>query len=242
MASSVVVEERSVLVLGLSGAGISTLSNKLLGIGTDFEKKSGFKVAAQFTPVTTKVLSKKENLKYHTESDSNFKSEASLREFSVIVHDSPGVFSDKKYSNQVMTALKNDFKFRDANIIFFVARMGRFSSNDKELFDLMLSYFKEEVSALSALVITGCEGVDEKRRKEIVEEFKTSPLTRHIGKFMKKGIFTVGFPFSRCDSEITSVSMYSQSETCDIEKLRHLIFSSLHKQTAEQIFTKFWFS
>ncbi len=45
-----------------------------------------------------------------------------------------------------------------------------------------------------ALVLTNCESMDEKTRSEVVNEFRSNPLTKATAELMKAGIHTVGFP------------------------------------------------
>ena len=57
-----------------------------------------------------------------------------------------------------------------------------------------VSTFKEQIPKISALVITGCESLDEEGRRSPIDDLRTEIITRQVVQLMHKGIFPVGFP------------------------------------------------
>ena len=86
---------------------------------------------------------------------------------------------------------------RRASLIIFVHRHGsRFTDERrKEMEGAIRTLNKEsDVSSISALVITGCEGLTAAGREMVISEFKADSHTKFSANFMKKGIYCVGFP------------------------------------------------
>ena len=81
----------------------------------------------------------------------------------------------------------------EINLLIFVFKKGRYTPEEKQLYELYISRWKHEVSSVSALVIMDCDNDDESSRRDLVEDFRSNPITSDAANFMKKGIYTVGF-------------------------------------------------
>ena len=80
------------------------------------------------------------------------------------------------------------------SLIIFIFRNGRFTEEEKTVFQIISSNFTDYIKDISCLVITGCDGLNKESRSKIITDFKTDPLTEKFAEIMTKGIYTVGFP------------------------------------------------
>ena len=232
--------KRNVIVLGKSGCGKSTLANKIVcSSEEDDEGENGkdaepFKVAQSFQAVTAKVESTITNVVIGSQT------------YPINMIDtigfcdtrSSGALSDKK----IMLQIKKHMRERAAeglSLIIFVFRRGRFTEEEKSVFQLISKHFTEYIKDISCLVITGCDGMNEKARNELVLNFKTDPLTAKFAKIMTKGIFTVGLP------RISTLSKRAKTDaiedmTDDLAPIHKIIAEAklfyLHKELQKEIF------
>jgi len=88
----------------------------------------------------------------------------------------------------------SDESLSKVHLLLFVLDSGRYTTGEKRAFDnIFQEHLKPCASTISALVLTGCENKDTDARKRIVEEFRTAFPTKHIAKFMGRGIHAFGF-------------------------------------------------
>ena len=111
------------------------------------------------------------------------------------------------------------------NLVLFGVKCGSFIYEE---FDFITRQCSEELSSISALVITGCEGYTDKERTDhiILEFIRAYPA---LAEFMKKGIHTVQFPdIDKLRPELRSY--YEEVSKSDQEYLRQLVYSCNDKQ------------
>lgn len=172
------VEYRNVVVLGKTGAGKSTVANKISGL-TKFEVKN---VAGTGTTNVEEANS------IHYDKDS-----AIHYHFKVI--DTVGVFDRERKNDGIINEIKEFFQNNapeGVNLVLFVFRRGRFTEEEKRTFDFITQNFRKQISDFSALAITNCDGESEVARDEFLQSFKSEAPA--VARFMKKGIYMVGFP------------------------------------------------
>ncbi|XP_067035473.1 GTPase IMAP family member 4-like [Acropora muricata] len=178
MAEFQAVENRNVVVVGKTGAGKSTVANKVLGL----EK---FPVKNVANSVTSEVEAR----------CSTFYDESSRTRYNFKIIDTLGVFDTKHKNDYVMTKIKTFFQ-KDSpegiNLVLFVFRKGRFTAEERRTFDYIIGNFSDQISDFSALVLTCCEGQTDAANQEFHASFQRE--ARRIVSFMKKGIYMVGFP------------------------------------------------
>ena len=180
-------ENRTVIVVGKTGAGKSTVANVVLNRKTALnELEEEFEVKCSLESVTPKCSHRDsimtDNGKY----------------YNVRVIDTVGLFDTMNKSvDTTVSDMKQymlNFCKDGLNLVLFTMREGRFSDEEKVTFDFIIKNFREEISNISALVITHCDIKAEEEREKIIRDFKESSKTANIASFMQKGIFTVGFP------------------------------------------------
>ena len=203
------IQRRNVVVLGKTGAGKSTVANKIVG-------KDVFVVGKGSVASVTKEPGSKEaehvvdNIQYH-----------------IKAIDTVGLFDTCNTSHAAIFRQAKAF-FRDKvpegiSLVLFVFKEGRFTQEEKDTFHSLIENFgKERISDISALIVTCCENMDSDARSAYVKELKEDPLTKPITSFMRKGIYTVGFPdVEKAGARLKPI--YEESAKEDAEILRKLI-------------------
>ena len=204
----------TVVVVGKTGAGKSNVANHILGANE-------FVVKNSLRSVTVKPQIRERT---HTTPDG--------KTYDVRVIDTPGFFDTDKSLANILEQIKI-FASKDirdgVNMVYFVFKVNRFTSEEQETFKLLMHHFKNDVSKVSALILTGCDEMTDDGRKDYIEKFRKNPDTRVITAFMEKGIYCVGFPDHktakpvimtalekdiRKDEEVIRQQLYCSEETC----------------------------
>ena len=215
--------KRYVVVLGKTGAGKSTVANRIL------QQPNSFKVGNALEGVTKDI---QHNVSIITRSNDE--------EYEIIVTDTVGLYGTATRPKVTMNRVKNHFRKvypTGINLLVFVLKIGRFTAEEEKALNLIMSYCYDDVADMSALVLTGCENLDEEQRKVAIEEFRSNPRTKEIANFMKQGIFTVGFP------DVTLPALKQAYKKCmedDTEKLLDLVVSTTTMKLGGQIFNDKW--
>ena len=214
-----IVHDRHIILVGKTGCGKSTVANNIL-------RGKIFKVQSDVE--STKGKSK------HT--TTSFKHEEIW--YKLMVIDSVGLFDTSPRDNElIIDDIKDCIKLNAPNgfnLVLFVIKQGRFTSEESEMFDFLISNLKGKIEDVSALIITHCENKSEKAREDYIETFYKSEATKKYAKMMKRGIYTVGFPqLSELDEE--DVPRIKEKMKMDEKKLRDLVVKSTTKFLKEEI-------
>ena len=185
----------NILILGRMGHGKSTLGNKISN------SDGNFKLNCEVCPQTCNNLSVITSL---TRSKNYL--------ISIYVHH--GLFEGASNVGSLSSDIPSSL-----NLLFFVFKSGhRFVEEETKILEEISRKWK--VSQISALVLTHCEHLSEKERREIIENFiKDHPS---VAELMGNGILAVGFPDN---SHIQPGSQLGQTVEDDKQKLRQLIYS-----------------
>ena len=220
-------EGRNVVVLGKTGCGKSSLCNMI--IGRSYKK---FTSATSLSSVTKSVS--------HQITQFERKGDEPLP---VAIFDTMGLFDTSMMSNlEIMKKVKqyaNKYAPSGVNLILFVFKKGRFTPEEKEVFDFIAKRFGREISGISALVITHCDAMSEKAREELVEDFRKNEVTHEIANFMKQGIYTVGFP-NEDDTESYILKAIDEEIEKDRKMTRDLIERSHATVLAKELYEPSW--
>ena len=137
--------------------------------------------------------------------------------------------------NHSKTTFASEYKTRlprNISLCVFVYRQGRFTNEDKVIFESFLaSMHTDNAKRISYLVITNCDGMTEKAKQDTIVEFKENPNTRDIAKHMKE-IVCVGLPdLSKVKMEIHDqlkmIVKESETELSSLFESKSLEASSL---------------
>ena len=121
--------------------------------------------------------------------------QSSRTRYNFKVIDTVGVFDPKKKNDDVMTKMKNFFQNdspEGINLVLFAFRKGRLAAEEKRIFDYIMANFNNQLSDISALVLTHCDAQNDAANQDFPANFKRE--ARDIIRFVKKGIYMVGFP------------------------------------------------
>ncbi len=223
MAQSTLHETRTVMIVGKTGAGKSTVANAIARTDAKFLVKTSFSSVTQECQ-DCDVSITEENTSYR------------LR-----VIDTVGLFdTDSLKNEETIAELKiylQKFFAEGINLIIFVLKEGRFSSEERATFDLIRKNFHKDISAISALVLTNCDTKNEAARSKIIQEFQTIGFTKPTAEFMKAGIYTVGIPSKEDMNGFPPLikDHYEQSVAIDREKLWALVKQSSEVRLTEEL-------
>ena len=210
---------RNVVVVGKTGAGKSSVCNKLL-------EEDTFRVAASLDEVTKTIghgavtVRHENGKKYHIQ-----------------VVDTVGLFGRSCKNKDTIASIKKYFRdtFHDGiSLVLFVFSKSRFTEEVQKCLETIIKIFHADVSPLSALVITHCDHMETASRCAYVEQFRSNQHTRRIAAFMKKGIFTVGFP-SLDDMDEDEYELVQKKMARDVKDLRDLVCSCGEMRLGKQL-------
>lgn len=178
--------KRNVLVIGKTGGGKSTIANKILCMDDD---KRVFDVQRSYEAVTRRIENQISRIRMGSTT------------YEINMIDTIG-FSDNRKSGaksneMIMKEIKKEMQDRapeGLNLLIFVFKHGRFTEEERVVFDKIQKNFSHLINHISLLLITNCESMVEEAREKVIADFRSDPLTKDFAKMMTKGIFTVGFP------------------------------------------------
>ena len=217
-------------MIGKTGAGKSTVCNRIVG-------SEKFAVSSGLDGVTKEV----------THEEVEFTDSGVRYIFKVV--DTVGLFdpSSAKRSKAANKKVIQDIKTyaretipEGVSIILFVFKEGRYTPEESETFRSFFQKFGDDVSEISALVMTGCEQFDEEARLRKAHDFRQNRRTAGVARCMGKGIHLVGFPDT---SKMRPVfkDAYQEGIKTDEKSLIRLIMDSGEMRLSKELFDeKFW--
>lgn len=222
--ATTMVQRRNIVVLGKTGAGKSTVANKIAGHDNFKVKSSTESVTSKVSHTEVVLVDPKTNTQY------NFK-----------LIDTIGVFDTKKRNADIMKEIKKYFQEKvpeGVNLVLFIFRKGRYTGEEKQTFDYIIKNFRPQISDISALIITNCENEGKEGRQRIIDEFRL--MAEDTAEFMGKGIYTVGFPDTRnCLPALEEA--YEKVIQDDAKDLRELVMKAGEMRLGKEMFEMgFW--
>ena len=220
------MRERCVVLVGKSGAGKSTVANHIVGLGSLPPEESPFMISDDVLQTVTRdvrhevVEFRRDNIVYR-----------------VTVIDTVGLFdaNAERSSVEIFEEFEKYFKsyIKGVSVILFVMKKGRFTDEEQKVFSFIRSKFDEEISPISALVVTNCENDSDEKRSKLVLEFSANQEAKKIVSQMKMGIFPVGFvPYDNMGLE----QIYRERMVQDRETLRDVIIGPEWPRLTEKLF------
>ena len=203
------MQDRYILILGTNGSGKTTIANRILKRKDD----------------------ESQTIKGHNIVDciaGVLNTENGELNVTVIYEDGISSLNQKDNCCAIEKVLKSIKVLAPdgINLVFFVVREGRFTAAEKQAILWLISRLPPDISRISALIFTHCEGKTKEARKRYITNFTASNSLAYIVNFMAKGCFTVGFP----RNDDTSEALESQI-LADIDMLHEIILSSSEKVT-----------
>ena len=178
--------KRNVLVVGKTGCGKSTIANKVLCLDDD---QRAFDVQPSYEAVTRRIENQISRIRMGSTT------------YDINMIDTIG-FSDTRKSgaksdDMIMKEIKKEMQDRapeGLNLLIFVFKHGRFTNEERVVFDKIQKNFSHLINHISLLLITNCDTMGKEAREKVIADFRSDPLTKDFAKMMLKGIYTVGFP------------------------------------------------
>lgn len=211
---AVPLRERNVVVVGRYGSGKSSVANKIIENdidGASFQVSSSGLSNTTTKPSTNSVILKTANDQHYL----------------VQVVDSVGLFENKskKTNDTLVSEMKSLCKQsipKGIHLILFVFDQKYWREDEERAIHAFVGQFGgSQVSEISALILTGCDGYTQEKKDEIQEEF--TRLHRDVAAFMKKGIYPVSFQdITKLRPEIRDAHQTYQK--ADQEALRQLVY------------------
>lgn len=217
MATSITYD-RHIIVVGKLGSGKSTVGNHIM-------KSNVFPVKSGVESDTPKALCNTGIINHEC---SNYE---------VILIEAPGFCNTRNINNSILEGVKSTIKSyapNGLNLVLFVRKEGRFTEEEDVIFSSIIDNLRDRIEAISALVITCCENKNPTAREKVVETFRTASTTARYASFMKKGIYTVGFPDLSEMDEQEAIKMENRMKK-DEEQLMDLIAQAATKSLREEM-------
>ena len=118
-------------------------------------------------------------------------------------------------------------RLQTIHLIIFVIANGRYTDESHNSLMHAAQDLHPQAKPFSALVITHCEGITEKGRRDIVNEFKVNSRSSEVAAFIGKQIFAVGLPdISKVSRDFKAT--YQSGITKDEIAIRRLVKESYH--------------
>ena len=221
--ASLIMSHRNVVIVGKTGAGKSTVANKLLD-------EEVFKVATSLDGVSGVIAHGEVTIGQGGKS------------YRTQVVDTVGLFDQRLQNKDTIAEIKKYFRHifhGGINLVLFVFRKGRFTAEEQDCLETIISIFRRDISPIAALVVTDCDNMRAANRAKYVDEFRSNPYTSEIAAFMGKGIFPVGFP-DTSDMDEDEIPFANRKINADVATLRDLVCSCGEMRLGKQLFEDEW--
>lgn len=210
-------QKRNIIILGRTGTGKKTIANKILG-------DERLPVDSAMTSVTREVRLMMAEEKVD---DTNIR-------YIIKIVDTLGPYSRKIDKASILEEIREHCTGAcdEIHLILFTFRYGVYEQREIDIFTAICELYPDQIPKISALIITGCESLDDEGRKSLIDELRTETTTKQVVQQMRKGIFPVGFPTLK-DIKPAFKEEYEKVITSDANELKKLVFDA-----SESIFSR----
>ena len=216
------VVHRRIILLGKIGSGKSTLVNHIVGDKT-CEVRGSVESVTRSTSLLTAPIQATARGYHYT--------------FKLI--DTVGIYD--RSNHEILKDIRRTFEeeVQSINLVLFVYKDGRLTPEDKTTFEIIMKNFSQ-LSQISALIVTNCDQKGKSARVKIEQDLQRN--AKFISNFVKKGVYTVGFPnLSEIDEDMRR--LYEESIEKDEKILQQLADSSEEVKVIKEVMTdSFWTS
>ena len=217
MASKLTVSKRNIIVIGVTGCGKSTVCNKIIG-------EESFNVAEGFMTGTTEIKSETRQVDYED------------TKLDITVIDTIGLSDAHRSNSDTVHEIQKKIKeIGGLNLVLFVMKYNRLTTAETTVLKIIEENLKHAIGRFSAVIITGCEHMDDEARKIAIKKLKEDDITRKFTANMGKDIHTVGFP-DTTKMPPTLKPLLAEIGKCDRQKLLKLIHQADRMYSYDAVF------
>jgi len=201
--------KRNIIILGRTGTGKKTIANKILG-------DERLQVDSAMTSVTREVRLMMAEEKVDD-----------IIHYIIKIVDTLGPYSREIEKASILKEIHEHCTEAcdEIHLIIFTFRYGVYEQREIDIFTAICEMYPDQIPKISALVITGCESLDEEGRKSLIDELRTETTTKQVVQQMQKGIFPVGFPHLK-DIKPAFKEEYEKVIASDANELKKLVFEA----------------
>ena len=161
---------RPTVLLGRAGVGKTTIVNAITGEET-------FEVSQSVESMTREAKCQKakktiDRYRYH------------FVLFDTVAQQRPTVY-DEQSMKSFKALLEEELK-AGVGLLVFVLRHGQETEMELDVFRFIIDRLQNDVAECSALVVTGCEGLNAKAKESYKAKLYESDLTKHVATFVPK--------------------------------------------------------
>ena len=209
-------QKRNIIILGRTGTGKKTIANKILG---DERLSADSAMTSVTREVRLMMAEEKVDDTIH---------------YIIKMVDTLGPYSRKIDKASILEEIREHCTGAcdEIHLILFTFRYGVYEQREIDIFTAICELYPDQIPKISALVITGCESLDEEGRKSLIDELRTETTTKRVAQLMKKGIVPVGFPHLK-DIKPAFKEEYEKVIASDANELKKLVF-----EASESIFSR----
>ena len=176
----------TVVIVGKPGVGKSTIGNQMVGrdafpVGAEYERNTAISPNGDFRVLLINTFSPSDDRPRSLSHEV-----CKMMTFGLVDGRSRDTLKPEEYYRSQIP--------QTGSLMIFVYRQDRFTEDTRTQLEAAIRVLGENASEISALVITCCEGKTQQAKESIIKDFTTNPLTENIAKFMRLGIYCVGFP------------------------------------------------
>lgn len=211
-------QKRNIIILGRTGTGKKTIANKILG-------DERLPVDSAMTSVTREARPMEAEVKVDD-----------TIHYIIKIVDTLGPYSKKIDKTCIWDQISAHCTGAcdEIHLILFTFRYGVYEQREIDIFTAICELYPDEIPKISALVITGCESLDEEGRENLRQELSTETITKRVVQLMKKGIVPVGFPNLK-DIKPAFKEEYEKVIVSDANKLKDLVFKASESTFSRQL-------
>ena len=154
MANKLKVNKRNVIVIGVTGCGKSTICNKIIG-------EESFNVVEGFMTGTNEIKSETRQVNYED------------TKLNITIIDTVGISDPRRSSTNTVNKIQQKVKeMGGLNLVLFVIRYSRLTDSEATALKIIEENLKHTIGRFSAVIITGCEYMDDEARKKAIKKLK----------------------------------------------------------------------
>lgn len=206
------MEHRNIIVIGPKNTGKSTIASKILMQGN--------------YPYQPKDITVRKTEKLICNVD-----------YKITILDTVG-HTTASMSREGVRHLKEHLRRNNIDVIhlvLFVIRAGRLSGDDKRILESIMAEFRHpQLANISALAITHCEQYNDKKRQDIIMQFRRDNYTSRISNLMRGGIITTGF--ASTEEYYQGFGTLEAENKTDLENVDNIIAKAVNGVETNELF------